>query len=126
MTEKTTETNNSTELAKQAGVYPRDRIFNPRSVAVLGVTQSPGTVPFDIFQNILISGYKGVLYPVAPGKRSISAVKAYRYLTDIDDEIDLAVIVFPANVCARALEMCGKKRCQGRNHDLCWVPRGWP
>ena len=50
---------------------------------------------------------------MAPGKRSISAVPAYRYLTDIEDEIDLAVIVFPANVCDRALEMCGKKGVKG-------------
>jgi len=102
-----------TEVLKETGIYPRDRIFNPKSIAVLGVTQTPGTVPYDIFHNILSSGYKGVLYPVAPGKRSISAVPAYRYLIDIGDEIDLAVIVFPATVCDRALEMCGKKGVKG-------------
>ncbi len=95
------------------GEYPRDRIFRPKSIAVMGVTPTPGTVPYDIFYNILSSGYTGVLYPVAPGKRSISSVRAYRYLTDIDDEVDLAVIVFPAAVCERALEMCGQKGVKG-------------
>ena len=84
-------------------------IFNPRSVAVLGVTNTPGTVPHDIFLNILTSGYRGVLYPVAPGKQSISAVRAYRYVTDIEDDVDLAVIVFPASVCDKALRQCGQK-----------------
>jgi len=102
-----------TEVAKEAGVYPRDRIFNPKSVAVLGVTATPGTVPYDIFHNIQSSGYKGVLYPVAPGKRSIDCVPAYRYLSDIEDEIDLAVIVFPASVCDKALIMCGEKGVKG-------------
>ncbi len=88
---------------------PLDHIFYPRSVAVLGVTRTAGTVPHDIFQNILATGYRGVLYPVAPGKRSISGVRAYRYVTDIDDEVDLAVIVFPATVCERALRECGQK-----------------
>ncbi len=101
------------EVAKAAGVYPRDRIFNPKSVAVLGVTATVGTVPYDIFHNIQSSGYKGVLYPVAPGKRSIDCVPAYRYLADIDDDIDLAVIVFPASVCEKALTMCGKKGVKG-------------
>jgi len=109
----TQKTNTDHEAQKQAGVYPRDRIFNPKSVAVLGVTPTPGTVPYDIFHNILTSGYTGVLYPVAPGKRSISAVPAYRYLEDIEDDVDLAVIVFPAGVCDRALEMCGKKGVKG-------------
>ena len=84
-------------------------IFSPRSVAVLGVTNTPGTVPHDIFLNILTSGYRGVLYPVAPGKQSVSAVRAYRYVTDIEDDVDLAVIVFPASVCDRALRQCGQK-----------------
>ena len=86
-----------------------DGIFSPRSVAVIGVTPTPGTVPYDIFENILTSGYRGTVYPVAPGKRSICAVRAYRYVVDIDDDVDQAIIVFPASVVDRALEQCGKK-----------------
>ena len=89
--------------------HPLDSIFSPKSVAVVGVTPTPGTVPYDIFHNILSTGYKGTVYPVAPGKRSICAVRAYRYVVDIEDEVDLAVIVFPANVVARALKQCGQK-----------------
>jgi len=48
-----------------------------------------------IFRNILLSGYTGKLYPVAPGKSHIEGVKAYRYVVDIPDEVDLAVVVFP-------------------------------
>jgi len=98
-----------TKARSAAGQSHRlDAVFAPRSVAVLGVTQTPGTVPYDIFRNVLTTGYRGVLYPVAPGKRSIRSVRAYRYVTDIDDEVDLAVIVFPAKVCDRALEQCGQ------------------
>jgi len=92
-----------------AAASPLDAFFSPKSVAVLGVTATPGTVPFDIFQNILVGGYKGTVYPVAPGKKSICAVRAYRYVLDIEDPVDLAVIVFPAEVVGRALEQCGKK-----------------
>ena len=93
----------------EPGAHPLDGIFNPKSVAVVGVTNTPGTVPYDIFYNILSSGYRGTVYPVAPGKRSICAVKAYRYVLDIEDPVDLAVIVFPAEVVDRALEQCGRK-----------------
>jgi acetate---CoA ligase (ADP-forming) len=90
-------------------LHPLDAVFCPKSVAVLGVTPTPDTVPYDIFHNILSSGYQGTVYPVAPGKRSICAVRAYRYVLDIEDEVDQAVIVFPANVVDRALEQCGRK-----------------
>ena len=89
--------------------HPLDTIFSPKSVAVIGVTPTPDTVPYDIFHNILTSGYRGTVYPIAPGKRSICAVKAYRYVLDIEEDVDQAVIVFPANVVDRALEQCGKK-----------------
>ena len=32
-----------------------------------------------------------------------------KYVIDIEDEIDLAIIVFPSSVCHLALEQCGKK-----------------
>ncbi|GAH49827.1 unnamed protein product, partial [marine sediment metagenome] len=48
-------------------------------------------------------------YPVAPGKSYIEGVKAYRYVLDIPDVIDLAIVVFPANVCDRALAQCAEK-----------------
>ncbi|NQT14011.1 MAG: CoA-binding protein, partial [Planctomycetes bacterium] len=89
--------------------HPLDGIFSPRGVTVVGVTPTPGTVPYDIFHNILTSGYRGGVYPVAPGKRSICDVPAFRYVLDIDQPVDLAVIVFPADVVDRALKQCGEK-----------------
>lgn len=93
--------------------HPLDSLFRPQSIAVLGVTPTPGTVPNDIFRNLLTSNFQGVLYPVAPGKRSISAVPAYRYVTDVPGPVDLAVIVFPASVVEKALEQCGQKGIKG-------------
>ena len=94
-------------------VDPLESIFYPKSIAAVGVANTPGTVPYDIFHNILATGYTGVLYPVAPGKRSINAVPAYRYVKDIPGEVDLALIVFPASVVDKALEMCGQKGIRG-------------
>ena len=92
--------------------HPLEGIFSPKGVAVVGVTATPGTVPYDIFHNILASGYQGRVYPVAPGKRSICDVPAYRYVIDIEDPVDLAVIVFPADVVERALKQCGEQGIQ--------------
>ncbi len=86
-----------------------DPIFRPRSIAVLGVTNTPGTVPHDIFANLLAGRFNGTVYPVAPRRRSISGVRAYDYVLDIPDPVDLAVLVFPGAVCEQALEQCGQK-----------------
>jgi len=102
----TTEAPSNQESSRE--IHPLDRIFSPKGVAVVGVTPTPGTVPYDIFHNILASGYRGGVYPVAPGKRSICDVPAFRYVLDIDQPVDLAVIVFPSDVVDRALKQCGE------------------
>jgi len=84
-------------------------IFYPKSVAVVGTNKILGTVPGDIFMNILHADLQGVIYPVSPREKWIGGVKAYKYVIDIEDEIDLAVIVFPSSVTKLALEQCGQK-----------------
>ena len=84
-------------------------IFYPRSIAVIGATNTPGTVPSDIFTNIMKSNFTGEIYPVSPGNQTISGKKAYKYVLDIPDPVDLGVIVFPGRVVNRALEQCGQK-----------------
>lgn len=84
-------------------------LFYPKSVAVVGTNKVKGTVPGDIFVNILQAELQGVIYPVSPREKSIAGVKAYKYVIDIEDEVDLAVIVFPSSVAKLALEQCGQK-----------------
>ena len=85
-----------------------DRIFYPKSVAVVGTTSVAGTVPYDIFANIVRDKFQGPVYPVSPGSRVIDCFKTYKYMKDISDPIDLAVVVFPSSVCHLALEQCGE------------------
>ncbi|PJA99006.1 MAG: acyl-CoA synthetase [Ignavibacteria bacterium CG_4_9_14_3_um_filter_36_18] len=84
-------------------------IFYPKSVAVLGANRVVGTVPHDLLDNILKSDFQGVVFPVSPKEPFIKGVKAYKYVVDIEDPVDLAVIVYASSVCHLALEQCGKK-----------------
>ena len=85
------------------------QIFSPESVAVVGTNCVAGTVPHDIFANILRDNYQGIVYPVSPGERAIAGVKAYKYIVDIADPVDMAVIVFPSSVCHLAMQQLGEK-----------------
>jgi acetate---CoA ligase (ADP-forming) len=86
-----------------------DKIFNPKSIAVVGTNNVKDTVPYDILFNILKTGFTGIVFPVSPGEKSVCSVKAYKYVLDIPDQVDLAIIVFPSAVCHLALEQCGQK-----------------
>jgi len=43
-----------------------EALFQPRSIAVLGANNVKGTVPSDIFENLIKTEFRGVLYPVSP------------------------------------------------------------
>ncbi len=84
-------------------------IFYPESVAVVGTNRVRGTVPYDLLSNIIKADFQGVVYPVSPRDKAILSTKTFKYIVDIEDPVDLAVIVFPSSVCHLALEQCGEK-----------------
>lgn len=88
-------------------------VFNPRSIAVIGASRDPNSVGQSVFRNILMGGYKGVLYPVNPRAQFILSVKAYPSITEVPDEVDLAVVVVPAPIVPQVLEECGRKGVKG-------------
>lgn len=89
-----------------------EKIFNPQSVAIIGANKKKGTVPYDILNGILAGDFNGMILPVSPGKQHIGGIKAYKYVVDIEDPVDLGVIVFPSTVAHMALEQCGQKGIQ--------------
>ncbi|MEO0097778.1 MAG: acetate--CoA ligase alpha subunit [candidate division WOR-3 bacterium] len=88
-------------------------IFNPQSIAVIGASTTPGSAGQVTFANILLNGYRGVVYPVNIKANSVMGVKAYFSILDIPDEIDLAIIMVPAIFVPEVIEECGQKKVKG-------------
>lgn len=86
-----------------------DLLFNPRSVAVIGASHHEGKIGHTLLRNIILSGYKGKIYPVNPNGGEILGLKVYKSMDEINDEIDLALIVVPANVAVNTVEDVAKK-----------------
>jgi acetyl coenzyme A synthetase (ADP forming)-like protein len=102
-------------MSNRADIHRQNlaKIFNPESIAVVGTNNVKGTVPYDILFNILKTEFTGIVFPVSPGEKSICSVKAFKYVIDIPDPVDLAIIVFPSAVCHLAMEQCGQKGIKG-------------
>jgi acetate---CoA ligase (ADP-forming) len=98
-------------MAKTAALQQKnlEKIFYPESLAVIGANKVQGTVPADIIFNILKTDFQGIVYPVSPREHFISSIKCHKYVVDIADPVDLAILVFPSSVCHMALEQCGEK-----------------
>lgn len=83
------------------------RLFHPKTVVVIGASNTSGTVGYSLFKNLVSSGYQGTVYPVNPKHENIQGVKAYPKIGDIDDSIDLAIIAVPAVSVPDVVSQCG-------------------
>ncbi|MCS7114570.1 MAG: CoA-binding protein [Nitrososphaerota archaeon] len=82
-------------LIKQLNVF-----FSPKSVAIVGATKKINKAGHVILKNFIQNKkrgvFKGEIYPVNPHEDSILGFKCYPKLTAIPGELELAVIVVPA------------------------------
>ena len=80
---------------KRYGNQPLDVFFSPKTVAVIGATETPGSVGRTLLWNLVTSPFGGTVYPVNPKRPSVLGIKAYPSIAEVPEEVDLAVIVTP-------------------------------
>ena len=87
--------------------------LEPRSIAVIGASRRQGTIGNELFRNILHQGFNGVVYPVNPNAEVVASVKAYPSVLNIPGEVDLGIVIVPAETVQRVVEECGQKGVHG-------------
>jgi acetyltransferase len=90
-----------------------EAFFKPRSIAVVGASREPKKVGHKIFRNLVDSGFQGSLYPINPKAEDLIGFKCYPSVTEVPDDVDLAVIAVPAKIVPIVAEQCGVKGVRG-------------
>ena len=88
-------------------------IFSPKSIAVIGASRSPTKLGFEILQNILVNGYEGKVFPINPEAPEILGLQALPSVVAVKEDIDLAIIVVPAEFVPKVMTECAKKKVKG-------------
>ena len=88
------------------GRHPLDPFFKPRAVAVIGATETPGSVGRTVLANLTATTFGGAVYPVNPRRDSVLGLKAYPAVGDVPGPIDLAVVVTPAATVPEIIRQC--------------------
>ena len=86
-----------------------NRLFYPRTIAVVGASDKMFKWGSYIFTNLLAAGFKGEVYPVTVSKDEIYGRRAYKSLTDIPGEVDLVFNTTPAKQAMEVLRSCVAK-----------------
>ena len=83
-----------------------DIFFAPRTVAVIGATDRPGSVGRTLLWNLISSPFGGTVFPVNPKRNNVMGIKAYPDISAIPEQIDLAIIATPAITVPKLIEQC--------------------
>ncbi len=76
--------------------HPLQRLLDPRGVAVIGASQTPGKYGTILLTSLIEQGYAGGVYPVNPKGGELLGRRFLRSLEDADGPIDVALVVRPA------------------------------
>ncbi len=90
-----------------------DRIMKPKAIAVIGASNEDGKIGNSVMKNLINGGYQGDIYPINPKSDEVLGKKAYKSITDVEGDVDVAVFTVPAKFVAGALEQCGEKGVAG-------------
>ncbi len=89
------------------GLSQLEPLFNPKSIAVFGASDSGCSVGSKIFANLLGGGFDGPIVPVNPKYKRVGEKTCFPSIAEVDDHIDLAVIATPAATVVDIIRQCG-------------------
>jgi acyl-CoA synthetase (NDP forming) len=90
-----------------------DYIFKPKSIAVIGASDTLRKWGYLMVERPLKTGFKGTIYPINPTKPEIFGLPTYPSVSTVPGPIDLAVITTPAATVPDVLRDCIEKGIKG-------------
>src|ERR1700691_4804994 len=96
-------------MTTKEGTQPLDVFFAPKTVAVIGATETVGTEGRTILWNLVGSPFGGTVFPVNPKRPSVLGIKAYKHISEAPEPVDLAVIVTPAVTVPGIVHDCAEE-----------------
>jgi acyl-CoA synthetase (NDP forming) len=89
-------------------------LLAPRSIAIVGASESPDSWAPEIHRSLQHVGYRGELLPVNPKYEEVWGRRCYPSVLDLPSgRVDLAVVVVPARVAVRMVDDCGAVGVKG-------------
>lgn len=86
-----------------------EKLFKPGGIAVVGASSDPNKLGYKLVRNIVEGGFEGKVFPVNIKGSSVHGIDSVRSISDIEDEIDIAIICLPSSMVKGSLVEIGQK-----------------
>lgn len=94
-------------------IHGLDTFFDPRRIALIGVTMNPNSVGGKVLTNLIAGGFRGVVYPVNAESEAVMGIPCYPSLEALPRTPDLAVICTGAEKAPDLVRQCGDAGIRG-------------
>lgn len=84
-------------------------LFAPKSVALIGASERPGSMGTTLLDNLLGGGYQGKLYAVNPKYEQVGELPCHDSVADLPEAPELAVICTPPATVPQLVRQLGEK-----------------
>src|ERR1700752_2204176 len=86
-------------------------MFAPRTVALIGATENPGSVGLALLENL--QPFSGQVFPINPNRQTVLGRKTFPTIKDVPEDVDLAVIATPAKTVPQIVAECAAAGVKG-------------
>jgi acetate---CoA ligase (ADP-forming) len=97
-------------------------VFNPKSIAIIGASRDEKSAGHGVLKNLVEGGvlksrychpFEGKILPVNPNADKILGLTCYKSISDIKENVDVAIIAVPSQIVECQVELCIKKKVKG-------------
>ena len=86
-----------------------EKAFHPRSIAVVGASESPFSAGSPFTRHLIEYGYRGKIYPINPNQKKVFGLDTYASLMDVPGSVDYIICCIPASRVLNLLDECPHK-----------------
>ncbi len=86
-----------------------DSLFRPKSIAVIGASNRPGSIGAVVMRNLLSAGLAGPILPVNPKYKAVAGILAYPAVQELPLAPDLAIVCTPPGTVPGFVQELGAK-----------------
>ncbi len=90
-----------------------DKIFRPKRIALIGVSNDPNSVGGITLRNLIGGGFNGVVYPINPKREAVLGIPCFPDVKSLPKTPDLAVIMTAAQFVPQLIQDCGDAGING-------------
>src|SRR4051794_31281692 len=86
-----------------------ERLLNPRSVAIAGISATPGSLAAIVLDNLDRCGFAGAIHLIHPSRNELRGIRCVAKTSDLPPGIDCVVLSIPASGVLEAVKGCAAR-----------------